>query len=131
MAGGSAKKTAVQNTNAIRNLRIGLLVTCLSTLTLRFIIFRRPYDIVQYFLIALPFIPSFAIYNYLAKLGNPVRDGAGALLSPGSDLNQGGITEWCFDILYITCTPIRFSLLTQLNQHIVLSQGLVRSEVLY
>jgi len=102
MAGGSAKKVAAQNTTAIKNLRIGLLVTCLSTLVLRFIIFRRSYNLVQIFLIALPFIPSIALYNYLTKLGQPVRDGSGRVLSPGGDLNQGGITEWAFDILYIT-----------------------------
>jgi len=102
MAGGSAKKVAAQNANAIKNLRIGLLVTCVSTLALRFIIFRRSHNLVQLFLIAFPFIPSLTIYNYLTKLGKPARNDSGSLLNPGGDLNQGGITEWAFDILYIT-----------------------------
>jgi len=102
MAGGSAKKIAAQNESAIKNMRTALLVTCLASLTLRFILFQRSYSTFQLLLIALPFIPSITLYNYLTKLGRPIRDASGNLVSPGADLNQGGITEWAFDILYIT-----------------------------
>lgn len=37
------------------------------------------------------------------KIGTPKRDGAGNLISSGEDLNLGGITDWCFDVLYVTC----------------------------
>ena len=43
------------------------------------------------------------MYRYLVKIGTPRRDPAGNLVSSGEDLNQGGITEWCFDVLYVTC----------------------------
>jgi hypothetical protein len=93
MAGGSAKKIAAQNENVIKNLKTALLVICLSSLALRFVIFRRPYSTFQLLFIALPFIPSIGLYNYLTKLGRPVRDASGTLISPGADLSQGGITE--------------------------------------
>jgi len=102
MAGGSAKKIAAQNENAIKNIRTCLLVVCLSSLALRFIIFRRPYSTFQHICVAIPFIPSVGLSRYISKLGKPVRDASGTLISPGADLNQGGITEWSFDILYIT-----------------------------
>jgi len=102
MAGGSAKKIAAQNEKAIKNMRTALLVVCLSSFALRFIIFRRPYSTFQLIFLTIPFIPSVGLSRYISKLGKPVRDASGTLISPGADLNQGGITEWSFDILYIT-----------------------------
>lgn len=50
------------------------------------------------------FFPAFFLSNYLIKIGTPRRDPTtGTLISYGEDLNQPGVTEWCFDILYITC----------------------------
>jgi hypothetical protein len=41
--------------------------------------------------------------NYLVKIGTPRRDPTtGMLISYGEDLNQAGVTEWCFDVLYVT-----------------------------
>ncbi len=39
-------------------------------------------------------------------MGTPRRDSTGNLVSPGDDLNQPGMTEWMFDILYISCESI-------------------------
>lgn len=103
MAGGSAKKVAAQNEQTVKNLRIAYFATSISSLLLRFIIFRHSYSIFQYILVALPFIPSLFLFNYLSSLGRPTRDANGSLISSGADLNQGGITEWAFDVLYITC----------------------------
>ena len=47
------------------------------------------------------------LYQHLKKLGTPRRDSTGNLVSPGDDLNQPGITEWMFDILYISCESTR------------------------
>jgi hypothetical protein len=38
----------------------------------------------------------------LEKIGTTRRDAAGTLISSGEDLNQPGITDWCFDIVYVT-----------------------------
>lgn len=55
-------------------------------------------------------LPSTFLSNYLIKIGSPRRDPTtGSLISYGEDLGQAGVTEWCFDIVYITCesSPIR------------------------
>lgn len=52
---------------------------------------------------ALTFIPVFVLYSHLTSIGSPRRDSAtGALIGSGEDLNMPGITEWCWDIIYIT-----------------------------
>jgi hypothetical protein len=43
------------------------------------------------------------LYRHLKRLGTPKRDSTGNLVSSGDDLNQPGMTEWMFDILYISC----------------------------
>lgn len=52
------------------------------------------------------FLPTFFLTRYLEKIGTTKRDAAGTLISSGEDLNQPGITEWCFDIIYVTCENI-------------------------
>jgi len=103
MAGASAKKIAAQNEGYIKNLRLSFAIVSILSLAIR--IFLRRLDVTsvkQWIGVSFPFIPSVALYRYLVRLGTPVRDGSGTLLNPGSDLNQSGITEWCFDILYLT-----------------------------
>ena len=57
-------------------------------------------------LYASTFVPTLFLYRYLSTIGRSKRDPTtGALISSGEDLNQTGTTEWCFDILYITCEP--------------------------
>jgi hypothetical protein len=43
------------------------------------------------------------LYQYLKRMGTPRHDSTGNLVSPGNDLNQTGMTEWTFDVLYISC----------------------------
>ena len=43
------------------------------------------------------------LYQHLKKMGTPRRDTTGNIVSSGDDLNQPGMTEWMFDILYISC----------------------------
>lgn len=42
------------------------------------------------------------LYIFLSNAGTPRRDTQGTLISPGSDLNQTGLIEWSWDILYVT-----------------------------
>ena len=46
---------------------------------------------------------SHFLYQHLKKMGTPRRDSTGNLMFSGDDLNQPGMTEWIFDILYISC----------------------------
>lgn len=51
------------------------------------------------------YLPALFLSRYLEGIGTSRRDPTtGAIISSGEDLNQPGITEWCFDILYVTCT---------------------------
>ncbi|CAE6407707.1 unnamed protein product [Rhizoctonia solani] len=103
MANASAKKVAAQNEVAIRNLQMGMLIANALYWILR-LLFRRP-------LLAggptslyiLTFIPTVVLYRHLTSIGLPRKEPkTGALISPGEDLNQPGITEWCWDIIYVT-----------------------------
>lgn len=52
------------------------------------------------------FAPTFFISRYMTTMGRPKRDAAGALTSPGEDLNQSGLTEYAFDVIYVTCAVV-------------------------
>lgn len=100
----------------MKQLRLGLFIPILISLVLRFF-FRRhtlPPSKGILALYVLTYFPAFFLSNYLIKIGTTRRDPqTGALLSYGEDLGQTGVTEWCFDILYITCkfisAPLQFN----------------------
>ncbi|KAH0840117.1 hypothetical protein J3R83DRAFT_1093 [Lanmaoa asiatica] len=49
------------------------------------------------------YLPALFLSRYLERIGTSRRDPTtGAIIYSGEDLNQSGITEWCFDILYVT-----------------------------
>ena len=105
MANASAKKTAASNERAISNLRQGLLIaTTLSTL-IRIIFRTKSLSPAQlsFWIHILSHIPSTLIARYLARIGEPKRSDTGELVSPGEDLSQPGIIEWCFDVIYVAC----------------------------
>jgi len=105
MANASAKRIAQQNEAAVKSLRLGMIIPTIISLVLRFL-FRRgslPPSKTSLAIYIVTFFPSLFLSNYLIKIGTPRRDPTtGTLLSYGEDLNQSGVTEWCFDILYIT-----------------------------
>jgi hypothetical protein len=100
----------------VKQLRLGLFIPILISLVLRFL-FRRhtlPPSKAILALYVLTYFPAFFLSNYLIKIGTTRRDPqTGALISYGEDLGQTGVTEWCFDILYITCefisAPFQFN----------------------
>lgn len=51
---------------------------------------------------ALTFALAAWLQLQLESVGRPKFDSKGALLSSGSDLGQAGLTEYMFDILYLT-----------------------------
>ncbi|EKM80483.1 hypothetical protein AGABI1DRAFT_128157 [Agaricus bisporus var. burnettii JB137-S8] len=105
MANASAKRIAHQNETAVRSLKLGMVIPTIISLLLRFF-FRRsslPPSKTSLAIYVVTFFPSLFLSNYLIKIGTPRRDPTtGTLLSYGEDLAQPGVTEWCFDILYIT-----------------------------
>ncbi|GLB33564.1 putative protein of unknown function (DUF788) [Lyophyllum shimeji] len=105
MANAAAKRIANQNEAAVRTLRLGMLVPTVISLILRFL-FRReslPPSKGSLAIYIVTFFPAFFLSNYLIKIGTTRRDPTtGMLISYGEDLYQPGVTEWCFDILYVT-----------------------------
>ncbi|KAI0269203.1 hypothetical protein BC834DRAFT_865274 [Gloeopeniophorella convolvens] len=104
MANASAKKTASQNEAAIKNLLYGHLLSNILSLLVR-VLFRwqssrHSKKAIIFYVLSLAL--SQLLYRYLTKMGTPRRDATGNLVSPGDDLNQPGLTEWIFDILYIS-----------------------------
>jgi hypothetical protein len=103
-ANASAKRTAQQNELALRNLKIWMLVAPFTALFLRFF-FRSSLfpSKMSSFIHVLTFIPLFVLYTHLNSIGSPRRDPTtGALIGSGEDLNMSGVTEWCWDIIYVT-----------------------------
>ena len=83
-----------------------MILPTIVSLVLRFL-FRSnslPPSIGSMALYVATFLPALFLYKYLVKIGTARRDPTtGTLISYGEDLSQQGVTEWCFDILYVTC----------------------------
>jgi hypothetical protein len=96
---------ATQNEKAVKNLKLGMLIPTVLHLLLRLLLRRKslPPSKGSLAIYIITFIPTFFLARYLQKIGTTRRDDTGKLVSPGEDLNQPGITEWCFDIIYVTC----------------------------
>ncbi|KIJ70494.1 hypothetical protein HYDPIDRAFT_122383 [Hydnomerulius pinastri MD-312] len=105
MAKGAAKRIAGQNEQTIRNLRLGMFVPTILSLLLR-LLFRRsslPPSKGSLAIYVMTYLPALFLSRYLENMGTSRRDPTtGALISSGEDLSQPGVTEWCFDILYVT-----------------------------
>lgn len=97
---------ASQNEVAVRNLHIGMASSIILSILFRFLLRRNSllhpsWGLIIIFLTTST--PSFVLYRYLTGIGTTKRNADGTLISSGEDLNQAGITEWCFDVIYITC----------------------------
>ncbi|KAI6128520.1 hypothetical protein EDD16DRAFT_1690398 [Pisolithus croceorrhizus] len=80
MAKGAAKRIAGQNERAIKNLRLGMVIPTILSLVLRLLLRRDSLP---------PSKGSLLIYVL-------------TYLPLSFDLNQPGVTEWSFDVLYVT-----------------------------
>ncbi|OCH93547.1 DUF788-domain-containing protein [Obba rivulosa] len=105
MANASAKRIAQQNAEAVKNLRLGMILSAVLSLLPR-ILFRRGSlspKTFGFWIYVLSLIPSIFLSRYLERIGSPRRDPTtGTLISAGEDLGRPGIIEWCFDVVYIT-----------------------------
>ncbi|KAF8558782.1 DUF788-domain-containing protein, partial [Imleria badia] len=96
---------AGQNEQAIKILRLGMFLPTLLSILLR-LLFRRgslPPSKGSLAIYVVTYLPALFLSRYLESIGTSRRDPTtGAVISSGEDLNQPGVTEWCFDILYVT-----------------------------
>ena len=98
-------ESASQNEAALKNLLYGQILANLVPFLVR-LLYRalgRGTSIKIWILSAIATGISQLIYGRLAALGKPRRDANGMVVSAGADLNQPGVTEWMFDVLYISC----------------------------
>lgn len=47
-------------------------------------------------------LPTLFLYQLLHSMGTPRRDASGTLISFGEDLNQPGLMELYWDVIYVT-----------------------------
>lgn len=98
-------RQAAHNDQAIKYLHLGMFLSLLISTAIRLLFGSASFPsktTVSVFISTL--IPEIFLYRYLVKIGTSRKDPqTGALLSSGEDLNRQGVTEWCFDVIYITC----------------------------
>lgn len=98
MANTAAKKQAVSNVKALKQLHIAAAVINGLFLACHFL-FQRPASIKPYLVFSLP---AFFLQYQLERIGRPKYDSKGTLVKAGDDLSQKGLTEWFHDVIYVT-----------------------------
>jgi len=98
MAQKARKDRAKSNAAALNNLHIGALAVNVIFLLSHFLLRSR--SLLAWFILSLP---SFACQFTLEKTGRPSFDAStNALKSAGEDLAAPGLTEYMFDVIWVT-----------------------------
>ncbi|SCU90987.1 LANO_0D10440g1_1 [Lachancea nothofagi CBS 11611] len=97
MAGKSSKKQAHANVQVLKQLYT-ISGSVLGLLLLRLLFSSKK----RWIWIILFHAPAAGCVYMLEKNGRPTYDSAGHVVREGMDLNQKGLTEWMFDIVYLT-----------------------------
>ncbi|GAB1320113.1 DUF788 domain-containing protein [Madurella fahalii] len=98
MAQKARKDQAKSNSAALNNLHIGSLIVNGLFLLLHFVFRTR--SLLLWFILSLP---SFVCQFALERTGRPSYDPATkALRSSGEDLGAAGLTEYMFDVIWVT-----------------------------
>ncbi len=97
MAQKAKKDRAKANAAALFNLHVGSAVVNSVFLALRYLLKSR--SLLLYGVLSLP---ALACQIFLERAGRPVYDGSGALKSAGEDLAAAGLTEYMFDLIWVT-----------------------------
>ncbi|KAL8414861.1 hypothetical protein RB594_005897 [Gaeumannomyces avenae] len=97
MAQKAKKDRARSNVAALNNLHIGSAVVNGLFLALHFLFGSR--SLLAYTLVS---IPSFLCQLTLERAGRPKFEASGALKSAGEDLASPGLTEYMFDVVWVT-----------------------------
>ncbi|KAI1405859.1 hypothetical protein F4819DRAFT_350734 [Hypoxylon fuscum] len=102
MAQKARKDRAKANAAALTNLHLGTLIVN-SLFVLSHVLFRRR-SILLYILLS---IPSFICEFVLESSGRPKYDpSTKALQTAGEDLSAPGLTEYMFDVIWVTWTSV-------------------------
>lgn len=104
MAQKARKDRAKSNAEALKNLHIGTLIV--NTLfVLSNLVFKRR-SLLLYVVLS---IPSFVCEFVLENTGRPRYDASTkALKTSGEDLNASGLTEYMFDVIWVTWASVFF-----------------------
>ncbi|TPX12089.1 uncharacterized protein E0L32_007204 [Thyridium curvatum] len=98
MAQKAKKDRAKSNVAALNNLHLGSLVVNGFFLLFHFLFKRR-----SLLIFAVMSLPSLLCQLTLERSGRPSYDAAtGALRSSGEDLSAAGLTEYMFDVIWVT-----------------------------
>ncbi|CAI5758929.1 unnamed protein product [Candida verbasci] len=96
MSSASVKKIATANTNILNQLLLIQIIVNLLVLVI-YIIFKRPTSIKPYIIFN---IPNFLLNYNLETSGRPKY--VNKNLKVSTDLNQKGLIEYYFDVIYVT-----------------------------
>ncbi|OAA65745.1 DUF788 domain containing protein [Niveomyces insectorum RCEF 264] len=98
MAQKAKKDRAKSNAAALANLHLGAFIVNATFLLAHF--FFRSRSLVLYLVLSLP---SFLCELFLERAGRPRYDSVtGALRTSGEDLGAAGLTEYLFDVIWVT-----------------------------
>ncbi|KAK5989124.1 hypothetical protein PT974_10623 [Cladobotryum mycophilum] len=106
MAQKAKKDRAKSNAAALNNLHIGSAV--IHSLFLVFYFIFKSRSLLAYGLLS---VPSLICEYVLEVSGRPKFDAAGALKTSGEDLAAAGLTEYMFDVIWVTWASILFVVL--------------------
>ncbi|KAK7751593.1 hypothetical protein SLS62_006418 [Diatrype stigma] len=102
MAQKARKDTAKSNAAALKNLHVGTLIV--NTLFVLFTLLFKKRSMVLYVVLS---IPSFICEYVLEKSGRPRYDpNTKALKSAGEDLSAPGLTDYMFDVIWVTWASV-------------------------
>lgn len=97
MAGAADKKLAQANTLALQQLHTTSVGINAAACVFVFLL-KRPRSAWPYLVFL---VPALACQYVIERSGRPVVRG-NTTVSPGHDLSQQGVTEWLFDVVYLT-----------------------------
>ncbi|KAK2003396.1 DUF788-domain-containing protein, partial [Colletotrichum falcatum] len=101
MAQKAKKDRAKSNAAALNNLHIGSAVVNIGFLLFYF--FTKSRSIFWFFLLSAPALVCELI---LERTGRPKYDTAGGLKTSGEDLAASGLTEYMFDVIWVTWASV-------------------------
>ncbi|KAG8886442.1 hypothetical protein FRB99_004391 [Tulasnella sp. 403] len=98
----NAKKIASDNERALRNLRYGAAVCATIYVILRLLWRAFPPSRKQTIIFLGTLVPELLLSWHLHTIGTPRRDKSGTLIGYGEDLNQPGLIDAYWDVIYMT-----------------------------
>jgi hypothetical protein len=107
MAGQSAKKQVASNNKILKEIHLVSGISFVVFAVCNFLL-HRPSNWKPFVIFSIP--AALCLYT-LEKTGRPLVDSTGKIIRTGQDLAQEGLTEYLFDIIYLT---VLFNLLSLL-----------------